>query len=307
MVKQRQSSKTSSTSKAFSEFYEVIGNVCYSGSVVKAVDVVCSSKDGDYFAGTFSREPADLAKWSVLPHVALANLMTYDAEGVVNLRAITINSKSGDPRPTVLPRLDLQAGKRFLMKYGVLYHRHVVYVRPLSQRFLEEEDVAFALPEQVTDIPIKPDDHVIFREKIGDFTVAQNLLRAAWAGDSAVVDIFLRGELDDGFELTAFGVNPNYPKGVYSAALLETQHLWAFICFLFLLDRERDRTGVCANPDCLAPYYLKKKRIQKICEAGPCTSWAQRQYANRWWAKEGQKRRKAKQLAEDTKRTRRSK
>lgn len=50
----------------------------------------------------------------------------------------------------------------------------------------------------------------------------------------------------------------------------------------------------CHNPDCLAPYFLAKRKGQKYCERGDCTAYAQRQYALKWWNEEGQKRRQDK-------------
>lgn len=67
--------------------------------------------------------------------------------------------------------------------------------------------------------------------------------------------------------------------------------LWTTICILFLRDHAAGRTGYCANPGCASPYFLKKRRTQKYCEAGPCVQYAQRQYALRWWNKDGKKRR----------------
>jgi hypothetical protein len=58
---------------------------------------------------------------------------------------------------------------------------------------------------------------------------------------------------------------------------------WSFVCMLVLRDRAAGRTGICANPDCPAPYFLKSRKTQRICEEGACVSWAQRSYALKWW------------------------
>jgi hypothetical protein len=68
-------------------------------------------------------------------------------------------------------------------------------------------------------------------------------------------------------------------------------NLWTTICILFLRDHAAGRTGICANPSCAAPYFLKRRKTQKFCEAGVCTAYAQRQYANSWWQREGKARR----------------
>lgn len=43
------------------------------------------------------------------------------------------------------------------------------------------------------------------------------------------------------------------------------------------------RFAVCANPECIAPFFLSKRRTQKFCERGECTRYAQNQYALSWW------------------------
>ena len=50
----------------------------------------------------------------------------------------------------------------------------------------------------------------------------------------------------------------------------------------------------CRNPECVAPYFLARRKNQKYCELGACTEYAQRQYALTWWNKKGKKRRAAK-------------
>lgn len=47
----------------------------------------------------------------------------------------------------------------------------------------------------------------------------------------------------------------------------------------------------CGNADCPTPYFLGRRIDQKFCERGDCTSYAQRQYALKWWRREGEKRR----------------
>jgi hypothetical protein len=59
--------------------------------------------------------------------------------------------------------------------------------------------------------------------------------------------------------------------------------LWTLICLLFLRDQAAGKTAKCVNPGCPAPYFLKNRKTQKICEAGDCVTWAQRRYARKWW------------------------
>jgi hypothetical protein len=80
------------------------------------------------------------------------------------------------------------------------------------------------------------------------------------------------------------------------------EDLWASICLLFLRDHTDGRTGICANPQCPNPYFIKKRSTQKYCEAGPCVGYAQRQYALHWWNTEGKKRRQKEQSKAQNKR-----
>lgn len=53
----------------------------------------------------------------------------------------------------------------------------------------------------------------------------------------------------------------------------------------------------CTNPDCLAPYFIAKRRDQTVCDAEICKAEKQREHARRWWnenrAKKSQKKAKA--------------
>lgn len=138
---------------------------------------------------------------------------------------------------------DAKAMEAFVRKYGVLWGR----VDETSGRF--DEDAA-------------------------RFAVAQDLLRRAWMGDGDAIRE-IEGQVEDALE-----ARPSVrPRGIE----LTTENLWSLICTLFLLDRASGKTGVCANPDCPAPYFLRKRKDQKFCERGGCTDYAQRQYALKWW------------------------
>ena len=63
--------------------------------------------------------------------------------------------------------------------------------------------------------------------------------------------------------------------------------LWSTICVLFLRDRAAHKTGICTNPACHSPYFIRKRKTQKYCEAGPCTAEAQRRHKLDWWNRVG--------------------
>lgn len=52
----------------------------------------------------------------------------------------------------------------------------------------------------------------------------------------------------------------------------------------------------CSNPDCTNPYFIAKRKSQKFCEQGPCTRYAQNQYAKKWW-RENKRRESSKDTA----------
>ncbi len=64
------------------------------------------------------------------------------------------------------------------------------------------------------------------------------------------------------------------------------------------------RLGVCHNPECLYPYFFKRRCDQKFCERGDCTRYAQRQYALKSWHEKGAERRRQRRAAQRSKRKR---
>jgi hypothetical protein len=117
-----------------------------------------------------------------------------------------------------------------------------------------------------------------FDEDAANFTDAQDALRKAWAGDSGAINEI---EWQVKYALEA---QPSVRAGCVE---LTTDNLWSLICVLFLLDRAAGKTAVCANPDCPAPYFLRRRKDQKFCERGPCSAYAQRLYALGWWKRKG--------------------
>ena len=323
MLKQRESSKTSSSDAEFTKHYEVRGVLQFDGWLPQTVE----ARD-DYVVGLLAKQPVDESSWSVPPHLALANLPTYDAAGQMRMRAalpertediekVTHEAiKESEERTSQAWRLrvDVKAIEKFVREYGVLHTKDLPNLEPLKslelKAAIETMDEHADLPDWEAAAPGTVVDEMdfaaafwllrrasilqaiaargtdlAFRERISDFADAQRLLRQAWSGDESVVDMNIGAELNQGFELLAFGIRP---KG---EVLLATRDLWKLICFLFLLDKKRGKTGVCANPNCPAPYFLKLRRTQKICEQGECVTWAQRKYALGWWNREGKARR----------------
>jgi hypothetical protein len=67
---------------------------------------------------------------------------------------------------------------------------------------------------------------------------------------------------------------------------IEPDHWWQTAWLLYLRDRTQGKTAFCANPDCLAPYFIRKRRTQKFCESG-CVEYGARERAKKWWKLHG--------------------
>jgi hypothetical protein len=39
----------------------------------------------------------------------------------------------------------------------------------------------------------------------------------------------------------------------------------------------------CANPNCVTPYFIAKRKDQTVCDAEICKAEKQREHARRWW------------------------
>jgi len=47
------------------------------------------------------------------------------------------------------------------------------------------------------------------------------------------------------------------------------------------------KVGVCANPDCPAPYFLKGRKTQRFCDRPTCAAYGQREHKKNWWKEHG--------------------
>lgn len=136
-----------------------------------------------------------------------------------------------------------------------------------------------------------------FDEDAAHFTDAQDMLRKAWRGDTDAIK-----EIEQQVRV-ALEVSPSVrAKGLE----ITTENLWTFICVLFLLDEAAGKVGVCGNPECVSPYFLRKRKDQKYCEREQCSAYAQRQYALGWWDRKGYELRAEKSKAKQAKRRNRT-
>jgi len=122
------------------------------------------------------------------------------------------------------------------------------------------------------------------RELIG--MKSQAVLKYAWkSGDKRAVEEIAK------YTARSLQAQVDVTTG---AAVIKVANAWTLICMLLLRDHAAGKTAVCANPECPAPYFLKSRKTQKICEAGECVEWAQRNYARKWWRENESKASKAK-------------
>ncbi len=102
-------------------------------------------------------------------------------------------------------------------------------------------------------------------------------LRTAWAGEKEAVARVQRAVKHLLATITVNGTRIEiHPRESWVAAYL-----------LFLQDYSEGKPGICANPECAAPYFIRKRNTQKYCDAGPCLAYGARQRANKWWGEHG--------------------
>jgi hypothetical protein len=105
----------------------------------------------------------------------------------------------------------------------------------------------------------------------------RNGLRAAWAGDKEALAGIQRAVKHLLATIRVTGTRIE----------IEPRESWVAAYLLFLQDHSADKPSICANPECAAPYFIRKRSTQKYCEAGPCVAYGARQRANKWWGQHG--------------------
>jgi hypothetical protein len=186
---------------------------------------------------------------------------------------VTLRSwqKSSEPPHEALANLrdDAQAQWMFYERWGLVYpNQAAIESAPSLPANPSIEMIRSVMPEL-------PPDHAI---------ALRDLLRKAWRGDFDSIDLIERSIRE-----------PSVHRWVFERRTIELVpgDLWTLICVLFLWDRERRRLAICANPDCISPYFIKKRKTQKYCVAGSCTEQAQREQKRLWWVEHYGKRSKA--------------
>jgi len=253
--------------------------------------------DNGHIVGNYGDEihPND---WEVAPHVRLANLPTYDEQKKLTMK----------PDPGLRIDLDPKSVEQFVRIYGGFKD---AYGHEEEDEEAGDDEEGIACPTstcgcvQLSDCralraDIPPSDCKLarlpkFDQDIAEVAEHQENLRRAWryqrTGDQGKDLNHVQMAIGWNFwDERTFIVNV-WPDQRYDEIDLTTNDLWSFIGYLFLRHFVAGKIGVCGNPDCLVPYYLKSRSSQKYCESGPCTEYAHRQYALNWWHETGEKRR----------------
>lgn len=231
---------------------------------------------GRWHIGSGSGGYSVLAKEGSVP-VAFTRWRDYAHRSFVNLPVATFPD-SGEEI------IDPTAMLSFTKRYGLLDNLLANEEDKEWTRFLEREgyiDYLKANEDRLMLVESSPSVETISKEFAGysseqveKLAGTQSLLKYAWrSGDEralAAIDKYL----SDGLPVH---VEVDGRLRVYVASV---QRL---ILMLFLRDQGEGKTAICANPDCPAPYFLKSRKTQKICEAGECVAWAQRNYSLKWW------------------------
>lgn len=187
--------------------------------------------------------------------------------------------------------LDWKSLLAFDKKYGVLLAEHWQMKPELRSILLkapnltqeERKKWAKATPQQKWTIAVSDADVQLASRM-------QSLLQQAWKGKKLPVQLIEFGE-EHHSQQEAFGQPRITVSPSKQGLTVYAKDLWSFIRLAFLLDSHTGRTRVCDNPDCAAPYFLARRKDQRICSRGECSKWAQREWALAWWNQEGRKRR----------------
>ena len=242
MVQQNSSSKASSVRVKIAGRFEVVVSPLW---VPQNTNI-----DNGRIVGSGLRE-INPDGWKDMPHVALANILTDDEQGISTTK----------PGPGL--QINPTSVEQFVRTYGGF--------REAYGEIMEDEYGE------------------IFDQDIAEVAKYQESLRRAWSfqvqGDEYEDLFHVQNELRWNFWNENYFNIDVFPGYRYDQIDLTTDDLWKFIRFLFLRDFIAGKIGFCGNPDCPAPYYMKSRSHQQFCLArkGACRAYAQRQYALKWW------------------------
>jgi hypothetical protein len=107
----------------------------------------------------------------------------------------------------------------------------------------------------------------------------RDLLRQAWRGDSAAVRRIQ----------TLAQVSSKIVAIENGQIELILDDFLGTACMLFLRDFAASRVGICANPQCPSPFFVRSRRTQKFCDVPACMVYSHRLSANNYWSRRREK------------------
>jgi hypothetical protein len=121
------------------------------------------------------------------------------------------------------------------------------------------------------DIP-KPDAELLdYRHQLRRFWSGTDWALLAWVNEANTLKPFEVRLLPSGRP----GVVPRYSVLPLSLAIGATELA--------------PKMGICANPECPNPYFLRARVTQRFCDRPACSAYGQRQHKRTWWREHGQK------------------
>lgn len=107
----------------------------------------------------------------------------------------------------------------------------------------------------------------------------RDVLRRAWIGDSCSLNIVeLLAQMNAKITATENGRIELVIDDTLGAASI-----------LFLREFAAGRLGMCANPQCPSPYFVRSRRTQKFCDVPACMVYSHRVSANNYWSRNREK------------------
>jgi len=208
-------------------YYAFTGTIRYYALLPNSVEIVA---DGVHtcLRGKLGPEQANPSRWKEPPHVVLANLP--DAPDPTGGMPQGQGSKEA---MALFVGWASGPGARvieaFTKRYGPL----------LGNRYAGD---MHRTPE--------------FFQEVYPFNQFRKSLQKAWAGEAAAIKT-IRG-------LRVLRPQPVLLAVDQSGLVVQVTTLEHFICLLFLRDYKNGLTGVCANPDCPARYFLRERAGQQF-------------------------------------------
>lgn len=129
------------------------------------------------------------------------------------------------------------------------------------------------------------------------FRKLRDMVREAWRGNEKMLGRLLSPNSQPDAEFPSYDcffiTIPDWRRSSFRYGP-ETE----FEAAVYELLKQSRKARVCANPDCISPYFITEDPRRKFCSTA-CTRPAQREYKRNWWDQRGKQQRKqrAKQSA----------